>query len=149
MGIDYNAGTETITVTGGSFEEPYTMAILDTGDEYGSAPKDFYIRVVKNDILAFFRRALSQMRCGGQYDAYKGIDLEDTDHGDRCEVSIEDGKRRPFGSANAPFHATFTAHFAEGSQRFWEGDSQHRESWLRIPITDGNEVWYENVIIAP
>ncbi len=35
MGIDYNAGTETITVTGGSFEEPYTMAILDTDGTVG------------------------------------------------------------------------------------------------------------------
>jgi len=35
MGIDYNAGTETITVTGGSFEEPYTMAILDIDGTVG------------------------------------------------------------------------------------------------------------------
>ena len=35
MGISYDAGTETITVTGGSFEEPYTMAILDTDGTVG------------------------------------------------------------------------------------------------------------------
>jgi len=35
MGIDYDAGTETITVTGGSFEEPYTMAILDADGTVG------------------------------------------------------------------------------------------------------------------
>ena len=35
MGISYDAGTETITVTGGSFEEPYTMAILDADGTVG------------------------------------------------------------------------------------------------------------------
>ncbi len=35
MGIDYDAGTETITVTGGSFEEPCTMAILDVDGTVG------------------------------------------------------------------------------------------------------------------
>ncbi len=35
MGISYDAGTETITVTGGSFEEPYTVAILDADGTVG------------------------------------------------------------------------------------------------------------------
>ena len=35
MGISYDAGTQTITVTGGSFEEPYTMAILDADGTVG------------------------------------------------------------------------------------------------------------------
>jgi len=35
MGISYDSGTETITVTGGSWDEPYTMAILDTDGTAG------------------------------------------------------------------------------------------------------------------
>ena len=117
-----------------------------TGEEYGDPPREFFVKITGNEVKRFFRRALIRLRDGKQVDKWDGIgagkDPRTRQRGDDdYEVSGEnpDPEEGEEGKAKAPFHATFTAHFAEGSARFPGYD---HEKLIRIPITNGVEVWY-------
>ncbi|MBN1593012.1 MAG: hypothetical protein JW941_07190 [Candidatus Coatesbacteria bacterium] len=120
-----------------------------TGEEYDDPPKEFFVKVTGNEIKRFFRRAIRRLRRGELVDRWEGIGVGNLDHGDDVEIKDEDPSTRALGHpavepncAEAPFHGTFSAHFAEASLRFYEGNLLEKGTWIRIPTTDSDEVWY-------
>ena len=117
-----------------------------TGEEYGDPPREFFVKITGNEVKRFFRRALIRLRQGKQVDKWDGFDFGEGDtRNDNAEVVTEPPNEDDemtwylVGGARAPFHATFSAHFAEVSQRF---DEHNIEKLIRIPITDLENVWY-------
>lgn len=125
-----------------------------TAEEYSSDRKVFYFDVTARNIKTFICRVLLNL-AGAKTNIHSwdkpvhwwngigaGKDPGERRPGDDdYGVSREnpDPRERDEGTAKAPFHATFAAHFAEGSTRFppYNGDKL-----IRIPITNGTEVWY-------
>ena len=58
----------------------------------------------------------------------------------------EGSEEHPPNHAEAPLFATFAAHFAEASSRFWPYESNPpgmlKKYKMIIPITDGSDAWY-------
>ena len=118
----------------------------EPGRSYTLREEKICIYVGKQEILNFLRRGILH---GGDdswpYDAlFPGLAKEVKDNWEVKDETQPDQE----GSAHAPLFATFAAHFAESSERFNPYNCETHpwtfrdEYILRIPITNGREVWF-------
>ena len=123
----------------------FRWAFYHTGEEYGDPPREFFVKVTATKVRTFFHKALTLLKHGQQVDKWDGIGVTPNktkwEQGeDDYQVHDEPPDTSPReGEAEAPFHATFSAHFAEASERFPTYDNG---KLIRIPITNLSEVWY-------